>query len=124
MRIYAEQLADHLKAGLKPCYLVFGDEPLQKQESLDAIRRIAAANGFSERHVFALEDNPEWQEVESCCHALSLFASRQILEIELGEKLRDRVVIKNGLQAGERVVTAGTYALKARLLKSQIGDSH
>ena len=87
MRIYAEQLADHLKAGLKPCYLVFGDEPLQKQESLDAIRRIAAANGFSERHVFALEDNPEWQEVESCCHALSLFASRQILEIELGEKL-------------------------------------
>ena len=44
--------------------------------------------------------------------------------VELGEKLRDRVVIKNGLQAGERVVTAGTYALKARLLKSQIGDSH
>jgi cobalt-zinc-cadmium efflux system membrane fusion protein len=44
--------------------------------------------------------------------------------VELGEKLRDRVVIKNGLQAGERVVIAGTYALKARVLKSQIGDSH
>lgn len=44
--------------------------------------------------------------------------------VDLGEKLRDRVVIKNGLQAGERVVTAGTYALKARVLKSQIGDSH
>jgi cobalt-zinc-cadmium efflux system membrane fusion protein len=44
--------------------------------------------------------------------------------VELGEKLRGRVVVKNGLKAGERVVTAGTYALKARLLKSQIGDSH
>lgn len=44
--------------------------------------------------------------------------------IELGDKLRGRVVIKRGLTAGERVVTAGAYALKARLLKSQIGDSH
>jgi len=45
-------------------------------------------------------------------------------EVELGEKLGDKVVIRNGIKAGERVVTAGTYALKARLLKSQIGDSH
>lgn len=44
--------------------------------------------------------------------------------VELGDKLRGKVVVKNGLKAGERVVTAGTYALKARLLKSQIGDSH
>jgi DNA polymerase III delta subunit len=27
MRIYPEQFADHLKAGLRPCYLVFGAEP-------------------------------------------------------------------------------------------------
>jgi cobalt-zinc-cadmium efflux system membrane fusion protein len=44
--------------------------------------------------------------------------------VELGDKLRGKVLIKNGLKAGERVVTAGTYALKARVLKSQIGDSH
>ena len=42
--------------------------------------------------------------------------------VELGDKLRGRVVIKAGLQAGERVVTAGTYALKARMLKSQLGE--
>lgn len=44
--------------------------------------------------------------------------------IEAGEKLRGRVVVKNGLSAGDKVVTAGTYALKARVLKSQIGDEH
>ena len=44
--------------------------------------------------------------------------------VELGEKLRGKVVIKSGIKSGEKVVTAGTYALKARLLKSQIGDSH
>ncbi|MDT3736787.1 MAG: efflux RND transporter periplasmic adaptor subunit [Denitratisoma sp.] len=44
--------------------------------------------------------------------------------VELGEKLRGRVVVKAGLAAGDKVVTAGTYALKARILKSQLGEGH
>lgn len=44
--------------------------------------------------------------------------------IEIGEKLRGRVIVKSGLKADDQVVMAGAYALKARLLKSQIGDSH
>lgn len=44
--------------------------------------------------------------------------------IEPGEKLSGRTVIKSGVAAGEKVVTAGAYALKARLLKSQISDEH
>jgi len=42
--------------------------------------------------------------------------------IEPGEKLSGRTVVKSGVAAGEKVVTAGAYALKARLLKSQIGE--
>ena len=44
--------------------------------------------------------------------------------VELGDKLRAGVLIKSGIKPGERVVVAGTYALKAKLLKSQIGDAH
>ncbi|MGB7421441.1 efflux RND transporter periplasmic adaptor subunit [Comamonas flocculans] len=44
--------------------------------------------------------------------------------VETGDKQGGRTVIKSGVQAGERVVMAGTYALKARQLKSQISDSH
>ena len=44
--------------------------------------------------------------------------------VETGEKLAGRTVIKSGLKAKEQVVTAGAYALKASLMKSQIGDSH
>lgn len=44
--------------------------------------------------------------------------------IEPGDKLGGRTVVKAGLKAGEQVVAAGTYALKARVLKSQIGDEH
>lgn len=44
--------------------------------------------------------------------------------IESDGKLSGRTVIKSGIKPGEQVVTSGAYALKARLLKSQIGDSH
>ena len=44
--------------------------------------------------------------------------------IEPGEKRSGRTTIKSGVKAGEQVVTAGAYALKARALKSQIGDAH
>lgn len=41
--------------------------------------------------------------------------------VETGEKLPGRTIIKSGVKAKEQVVAAGAYALKARLLKSQIG---
>ena len=44
--------------------------------------------------------------------------------VEIGERNGGMIVIKSGLEAGDQVVVAGAYALKARLLKSQIGDAH
>jgi cobalt-zinc-cadmium efflux system membrane fusion protein len=44
--------------------------------------------------------------------------------VEPGQKLGGRSVIKSGLVAGDSVVVAGSYELKARMLKSQIGDAH
>lgn len=43
-------------------------------------------------------------------------------EVELGDNLGGRFVIKSGVEEGEAVVIDGAYALKARLLKSKIGD--
>lgn len=40
--------------------------------------------------------------------------------VDLGEKLRNQVVLKAGIKPGEKVVTRGAYALKAKMLKSQI----
>jgi len=44
--------------------------------------------------------------------------------VETGERSGGRVVITAGLEAGDQVVTAGAYALKARKLKSQLGEGH
>ena len=43
--------------------------------------------------------------------------------VEVGERAQGYAVLKSGVAAGERVVASGAYALKARLLKSQIGDA-
>jgi len=43
--------------------------------------------------------------------------------VEVGERAQGRIVIKSGVMEGESVVVSGAYALKARLLKSQIGDA-
>jgi cobalt-zinc-cadmium efflux system membrane fusion protein len=45
------------------------------------------------------------------------FAARAV---ELGDKLRGQVVVKSGVRPGETVVVHGAYALKAKMLKSQI----
>ncbi|MGD9951529.1 MAG: efflux RND transporter periplasmic adaptor subunit [Burkholderiales bacterium] len=44
--------------------------------------------------------------------------------VELGERVGGRVTIRSGVAAGDLVATEGVYALKARLLKSQIGEGH
>lgn len=40
--------------------------------------------------------------------------------VELGDKMSGQVVLKGGIRSGETVVVNGAYALKAKLLKSQI----
>lgn len=45
-------------------------------------------------------------------------------EVELGEEVGGRQVVKGGLHDGDEVVVAGAYALKARLQKSKIGHGH
>lgn len=42
--------------------------------------------------------------------------------VEIGERQDGMVVVKSGLEPGDNVVVSGVYALKARLLKSQISD--
>lgn len=44
--------------------------------------------------------------------------------VERGETIGDRVVITRGLNNGDRIAVGNVFDLKARLLKSQIGDEH
>ncbi len=46
IRLYPEQLRAQLNEGLRAAYLLLGNDPLLLQESQDAVRQVAAAQGF------------------------------------------------------------------------------
>lgn len=83
-KLYNNQLEASLKKGLAPCYLVFGEEPLQKMEAIDLLRSVAKKAGFVERQSFTLEANFDWNEFFNEFAAMSLFASQRIIELDLG----------------------------------------
>lgn len=78
------------RRGLAPAYLVFGDEPLQVMESVDAIRATARAAGIGERLVFEVEAGFDWQQLLAGTNELSLFAERRLIEIRLGGRKPDK----------------------------------
>ena len=70
---------------MRAAYLLLGNDPLLLQESQDAIRQVAATQGFDEHHTFTLDNNTDWNALFSQCQAMSLFASRQTLLLLLPE---------------------------------------
>ena len=83
MQVRPEQLAGHLARGLKPVYLVTGDEPLQFNEALDAIRAAAREQGFTERTVLDADTGFDWSRLAEAGASLSLFAERRLVELRL-----------------------------------------
>ncbi|XTZ37290.1 DNA polymerase III subunit delta [Salmonella enterica] len=85
LRLYPEQLRAQLNEGLRAAYLLLGNDPLLLQESQDAVRQAARAQEFTEHHAFTLDASTDWDAIFSICQALSLFASRQTLLVQLPE---------------------------------------
>lgn len=85
LRLYPEQLRAQLSEGLRAAYLLLGNDPLLLQESQDAVRQVAASQGFDEHHAFHIDNSTDWQTLFSLCQSMSLFASRQTILIQLPE---------------------------------------
>lgn len=83
MRLQATQLPQHLQQALQPLYVFTGDEPLAQRESLDALRIAARKQGYDERLGLVVERNFNWQQVVAFGQAISLFASKRLLEISI-----------------------------------------
>ncbi len=83
MKLHPDQLGAHLRRQLSPIYIVSGDEPLQVSECCDQIRSQARKQGFSERHVFHVDNSFDWSELLENANSLSLFSDKQILELRM-----------------------------------------
>jgi DNA polymerase-3 subunit delta len=86
-KLYANQLVTQLQQGLAACYLIFGDEPLQKLEAIDALRQAARDQGYDERLSFTLDSQFDWSQLHNELSAMSLFSAKRLIELELSQKL-------------------------------------
>jgi DNA polymerase-3 subunit delta len=83
VKISGDNLASALTRGLAPVYLISGDEPLLVNEAADAVRARARSEGFTERDLHVVERGFDWNALLADSRAMSLFASRKIVEIRM-----------------------------------------
>jgi DNA polymerase-3 subunit delta len=83
LKLRTDQLQGHLGKSLLPVYLVSGDEPLLVMEACDQLRAAARAQGFEERQLFHAEAGFDWNQLRDEADAMSLFASRRLLEVRI-----------------------------------------
>lgn len=83
MQIYPNQFQQDINKHLRPCYLVFGDEPQQKFDVIEQIRTRAKTDGFIERTVLVAETGFSWNQLIEATQSMSLFSSQQFIELEL-----------------------------------------
>jgi len=82
MKIYHNQLQQTLTQGFKPVWLIYGDEPWQKNDSIAKIKSHAQQQGFSEVIRFSSDNKFDWQQLIDEYQSMSLFASQRIIEVE------------------------------------------
>lgn len=81
MRIYPEQLLQHLKQQIPTCCLIFGDEALLSLEALEQVQQVAKTQGYLEKFTFSLDGNFEKDFIFNEFNSLSLFSEKKIIEL-------------------------------------------
>lgn len=83
MNIQLHQLQSNLQQNFSNVYYISGEEPLQKEEALKAIRSVAVGNGFTERVVLDVDDKFDWGLLLAESQSMSLFGDKRILELRI-----------------------------------------
>ena len=83
MQLRSAQLASHLANGLRPLYVVHGDEPLLAIEAGDEIRTAARAAGFDQREILVAEPGFKWEAFAAANRNLALFGERKLIDLSI-----------------------------------------
>lgn len=82
MKLFPDQLFKYLTP-VRPRYLLFGDDPWLIDSSKQQILKAAREQGFEERIQFYQETGFNWTDLLNEWQAMSLFASKRIIELTL-----------------------------------------
>ncbi|GDY24344.1 DNA polymerase III subunit delta [Agarivorans sp. Toyoura001] len=91
MKIYADRLSQQNAAKFS-CYLVAGEEPLIKIESIDSIRQQLQQQGLAEERLkFTLDAEFQWSSIFDAMSELSLFSQYRLIELQL-DRVPDKAI--------------------------------
>lgn len=83
MKVYTDRFREQLQKGLMPVYVITGEEQLQVNECCDHLRSRARSEGYTERAVYSVDIDANYDEFLQSADNLSLFSERKIIEIRL-----------------------------------------
>lgn len=83
MRLRPDQLKKSLQQHMLPVYLLSGDEPLQLNETADAIRSAAREAGYQNRVVLETGGGFKWDDLFAEANSLSLFAEKKLIDLRI-----------------------------------------
>jgi DNA polymerase-3 subunit delta len=86
MQVRAESLEAALARRRPPVVWIHGDETLLRMEAADTVRAALRADGFEERKVFDVERGFRIETLAAETSALSLFATRKVIELRMTGK--------------------------------------
>ncbi len=90
MQVKPEVFPKLLENGLRPVYLISGDEELLLNDLSDQLISKARSEGFTERKIIHVERGFSWKSLEQELSSMSLFAEKRILEPRLLASKFDR----------------------------------
>lgn len=84
MKLAPQGLSKALGAGLKPFYLIVGEEPYAALEAADTVRAQARQQGFDERVLLFVEPGFSWNDLYAeAASGGSLFGNKRLLEVKI-----------------------------------------
>jgi len=83
MQLRGDQLEGDLARGLRPLYVIHGDEPLLALEAADAVRAKSRASGYIEREVLLAERTFDWSQLAMSASGMSLFGDKKLIELRI-----------------------------------------
>ncbi|NVJ51763.1 MAG: DNA polymerase III subunit delta [Gammaproteobacteria bacterium] len=120
MTLSIEQLPSAVQS-LATAYLITGDEPLLVMEAQDCIRNAAREQGVSERQVYEINKQFDFNQIQVSADNLSLFAEKKLLELRF-DKVPDKTQQQHLLALIENLNDDSHIAITCpKLDKRQLG---
>lgn len=92
MKLAPFNLNKALGAGLKPVYVILGEEPYAAQEAADAVRDAACGAGHDERTLLFAESGFNWDDLHAeVASGGSLFGNKRLIEVKIANGRIDAV---------------------------------